>query len=378
MSFRGLAALGLLIVAPLSMCGPRKAAGVADPGPGGKAKPCLILHDWFGKSPVASPSYVRDHLDFLESLPFDGIALYLRSPDLSVNITAAIMSDATLSVDQIVRLLQPVQRLPTKTLLHNFAAVLNRNPPDLFDDWSGIVRNFAALAEAARQTGLEGIYFDNEQYGVRWADYPSGVAYPGKSLAEYEDQARLRGRQVMEAMCKVFPELVLVTLHGPYISEPKSPSPPFPSWWVKSRLLGPFFVGGVEGAGPLAKCVDGGELYELRTPEEFRASARFRKERLASEDLKSTFMTPEARRKWPTTVETAFGIYDQPFRGKDMSPAILQACLSEAIQVTDRYVWLYVEGPSFLRPPDEKGAAEEWREELREGKARGLLLRERS
>src|SRR6185436_10178407 len=63
----------------------------ATPGQGsageGRAAPCLILHDWFGSSPAATPTYVRDHLEFLESQPFDGLAIYVRTPDLSLNVT---------------------------------------------------------------------------------------------------------------------------------------------------------------------------------------------------------------------------------------------------------------------------------------------------
>ena len=54
-----------------------------------------------------------------------------------------------------------------------------------------MINNFGLLAQAAREAGLKGIYFDNENYGVHWADHPSGVAYPRKTLAEYQAQAVL-------------------------------------------------------------------------------------------------------------------------------------------------------------------------------------------
>ena len=246
-----------------------------------KSAPVLILHDWYGKSPASTPSFVREHLAFLESQPFDGLALYLRSPDLSINVTTSVMSREPIPYEKIAEVLKPVAGLSSRTLVHNFAAVLSLKTPDVFDDWSVVLQNFGFLARASREAGLKGIYFDNENYEARWADYPTGVAQPRKTLAEYQAQARLRGKQVMKALTAAYADLTVLTLHGPYVSEPKAPSPLFPSWALSNRLLGPFFAGFVEGAGAKARVVDGGELYHLRTAEEFRRSYDWRKHALA-------------------------------------------------------------------------------------------------
>ncbi|HVE38703.1 MAG TPA: hypothetical protein VNM14_02365 [Planctomycetota bacterium] len=336
--------------------------------------PCLILHDWFGSSPAATPSYVRDHLEFLESQPFDGLALYLRTPDLSLNVTRSVLSDTPLTFEKIAAVLKPVARLPFKTLKHNFAAVLSNNPPDLFDDWTVVVQNFGFLARAAREAGLKGVYFDNENYGVKWGDYPSGVAYPRKSLADYQAQARLRGKQVLQAMTAVFPDITVLTLHGPYVSELKAPSPLFPSWQLSNRLLGPFFAGCVEGAGPKARVVDGGELYHLRKPEDFRQSYEWRKKGIASDRVDCAFLPAALRAQWSGRVEVAFGVYDRPFGGLGMDPAALKPTLTQALLHADRYAWLYVEGPTLLAPPALGGAPAEWVDAIRQGRADALRL----
>jgi len=367
MRLRRLAALVLLLAGSSPVCGLPQARQVeAKPGP------CLILHDWHGSSPVATPTYVREHLEFLESQPFDGLALYLRAPDLRVNVTLSVMSDTPLSYEKISDVLKPVAKLPFRNLLHNFAAVLTRKTPDLFDDWSVVVQNFASLARAARDAGLKGVYFDNENYGTRWADYPSGVAHPQKTLPEYQAQARLRGAQVLQAMTAVYPDITVLTLHGPYVSEPKAPNPLFPSWALSNRLLGPFFAGFVEGAGPRAHCVDGGELYHLRTPEEFRQSYDWRKRTIASDRVDCAYLPAALRSQWPARVEIAFGLYDRPFGGKGMDPATLKASLAQALRQTDRYVWLYVEGPTLLAPASKGGASPEWVAAIREGRIDAL------
>lgn len=340
-------------------------------GKKGKGAPALILQDWFGKSPASTPTYVRDNLKFLESQPFDGLAIYVRSPDLSVNVTTAVLSDTALTLEAITDVLRPIARIQFKTLKHNFAAVLGLRPPDVFDDWTVVARNFGFLARAAREAGLKGVYFDNENYGVKWANYPKGVAYPAKTLAEYQAQARLRGRQVMEAMAAGFPDIVVLTLHGPYVSEPKAPSPLFPSWQNSNRLLGPFFAGFVEGAGDRAVCVDGGELYHLRKEEDFRRSYEWRRNAFASDQVDCAYVPPAARAKWAGRVEVAFGVYDRPFGGQPMDAPTLKSVLTHALRRTDRYVWLYIEGPTLLAPPERGGADAGWVQAIREGREQG-------
>jgi hypothetical protein len=323
------------------------------------------LHDWYGSSPVATPSYIRGHRDYLDSLPFDGIAVYLRSSDFSVNVTTSILNPKELDGAEISSVLSPLRGLSFHRLTENFAAVLGGHPPDFMDDWSAVVSNFARLAKAARETGLKGVYFDNETYDRPWTDYPKGVRHADKSLKEYQDQARLRGRQIMEAMTAQFPEITVILLHGPYLSEPPAPAPLFPRVQESNELNGPFFVGFVEGAGLRAKVVDGGELYHLRTEEEFKAARQWRKRTFPSKDVDCAFLSPALREVWEAKVGVAFGVIDKPFQGLAMDPAVLTATLSRALRHSDRHAWLYVEGPSFLKPPGEGGAPAAWVDAVR-------------
>ena len=137
----------------------------------------------------------------------------------------------------------------------------------------------------------------------------------------------------MEAMVAVFPDIVVLTLHGPYISEPKAPSPLFPAWHLTNRLLGPFFAGFVEGAGDRAVCVDGGELYHLRKDDDFRRSAEWRRTTFPSDRVDCAWLTPAARAAWPQRVEIAFGVYDRP-----LDPPALKNVVAAALRRTDRYV----------------------------------------
>ena len=361
--------LGPLLLVPLLLaCGrgpgrPEFCAG--PPNPDSR----LILHDWFGEGPVPTPGYIRKHRDFLDSGLFDGVAVYVRTEDQALNVSATVLGDTLVDHRAIAKTLAPLKGLGFKNLTENFAAVLGGRPPDFSADWSVPIANFAGLAKAARDAGLRGIYFDNESYGHPWADYPRGVLHPEKPLREYQDLARLRGRQVMAAMVQDFPDITVIMLHGPYLSEPKAPAGLFPQWQKANELLGPFFAGFVEGAGASAAVVDGGELYHLRSEEEFHESKNWRKQVLPSPETDCAFLPQALREAWPGKVSIGFGLIDKKFGGQPMDPDVLAPTLTAALRQADRYVWLYVEGASFLCPPSAGGADERWQDAVRRGRA---------
>jgi len=365
----GLLAGFLLLTSGLS----RPDTGAAQAcAPAGGSPPALILHDWSGSSPGPTPTFLRQNKTHLETLPFDGIAVYLRSPDGVDNITNAVMTNTPLGYPAMVRVLTPLKGLQFQNLTRNFAAVFSGRPPDFFNDWSTILHNFTDLARAAREFGLKGIYFDNENYFSNWCRYPEGVEYPNLPLKEYQEQARKRGRQIMEAMVAQFPDIVVISLHGPYISEPKAPAPLFPQWQTANQLMGPFFCGFLEGAGKRAVCVDGGKLFHLRTPEEFKDAYDWRKSGIISDRVNSAFIPAPLRLTWPAKSNVAFGINDRPTGKLDMLPEILRPTIAGALRHSDSYAWLCVERFTFLKTPQNGGAGEPWVNAVRQGRADAL------
>src|SRR5262245_2229113 len=208
----------LLVVATLFVSGGVERASARLPASGSKS---VIYAGWFG-STVPTPAYIAENFGFLEGLPFDGLVVYVRNTSLTINASQCVMSKVAISYGHISSALAPIKDLPFSRLRDNFAYVVGNSPPDFFDDWTIPIQNFANLARALKEAGLKGIFFDNEQYSYfgHWAEYPGSVAYPAKTLEDYEAQARLRGKQVMEAMVAEFPEIVVLSLHGPYVSEP--------------------------------------------------------------------------------------------------------------------------------------------------------------
>jgi hypothetical protein len=324
------AVLGLLAATAISGCSAEQPALPRTPGPR-----YLILHQRGGQ-------LVRDvagNAAHLESMRFDGTSVSIpASGDLMLAGTSCGYGDIYQSL------------LPMKGTFHRFrhnvVIVHTRGFPDVFDDWTVVIANWRNLARAARDIGLAGIFFDDEQYKEKVWRYPDNVRYPDKSQREYQDEMRLRGRQVMEAVSAEFPEALFLVFHGPYISEPKTPrhvllgqAPP-----NEHNLVGSFFVGLVEGAGPRATVVDGGEVYQYRTAEDFERSYRWRKYELASDETNAGFIPAADRKQWPEKVSIGFGVYTHQWKADyPMNPSIMRTTLENALLRADRYVWFYVE-----------------------------------
>ncbi len=363
-----LAAAGLSL-ALLMMLGHRLAgtAVVPDEVP----EPRRLLYARWPGNALPTPAYIQTNASYFQTLPFDGIAVYLAG---SADVTASVMTSQPVPASTIEAVLAPLQGLTLGTLQHNFAYVLGTGPPDFFDDWSVPLQNFANAAAGLKNAGLRGILFDNEQYWALWAAYPAGVKYAQtKTLADYQAQARLRGQQVMQAMLGQYPDIAVLSFHGPYVSEPAAPvALGFPTVVPENALLGPFYVGFTEAAADAnRRAVEGGELYSLRAPMEFFNSYVWRKTTFASDSVDCAFLPAALRPLWSGATSIAFGVYDQPFGGLPMDPATLRATLIHALQHADEFVWLYSEGENFLLPESEGGASLAWRQAVEQARAVG-------
>ena len=357
------ALIALALFAPMGA-----ASRAASPAPvAGPAK--LVYAGWFGIT-IPTPSFVAANLAFLESQPFDGLVVYLRDPGLTSNVTQRTMTNNPVTYENALWVMSPMAALGFTNLTENLALIQGSSPPDFFDDWSVPIQNFANVAKAAKDSGLKGICFDNEQYAAPWGDYGGHSKYAAtKSLAEYQAQARLRGKQVMEAMVAQFPDIAVVTLHGPSVSETDAPPAlGFPQWQSGNELLGPYFAGFMEGAGDSACNMDGGELYSLRTEAEFQDVYNWNKNTLPSDAVDCPFIPSALRSVWPTRSSISFGVYDCPWGGASMDATVLRSTIANSLKRADRYVWFYAEASTYLLPPAAGGAPAAWVDAIRLGR----------
>lgn len=354
----------------------------ADNGAAAPARPHLI---WYGAAgTVPGPGIVAKNADLLDTMPFDGLCVDLGELSLQV------VDDKPLAYDTVAAALKPMKEKKLKNVTQNFAIVTipPKAPPDFFDDWATIKKNFANFTRAAHDAGLVGIAFDNEDYaqdpavgGVAWSIYPDNCKYAStKTLADYQNQVRARGKEIMAAMIKEFPAIVVVSFYGPYTSEPKAP-PELAG--EPNDLHGPLFVGFLEAVkeakehtGATAKVVDGGELYSLRTDTDFETAYRFRKIGIASPKIDCPFIPAPLRPSWPSSVDVGFGLYDfdmtKPKPWPLLDVAVVRSNIANALRHSDSWIWLFTEKIDFLKPASTGGAPAAWVDAVRMGKEDGL------
>jgi hypothetical protein len=110
-----------------------------------------------------------------------------------------------------------------------------------------------------------------------------------------------------------------------------------------------FFGGMVLGQGALAKNIDGGELYKMRTAAQFEQRYQWRKHTIASA-------------AWSQKVLVSFGIYNKtwPSPADSMNPKVLRTTLENALRRVDELVWFYAEGQNWYIPPASGGVSQDW------------------
>ena len=291
------------------------------------------------------PEYVREHFAHIESLPFDGMTITSETGVLLMN--GAARSHAQISAD-----FAALGGLHFTRMKHNYAHVNVDRPADFFGDWSVTIENFRIFARVLREQGIEGIFFDNEEYARLLFNYPDDCDDPAKSLDEYREQARLRGRQIAQAISSEFPDLVFVVYHGPYSSFSGTPDEVRrgQTAWEADELRGPFSVGIIEGLDSRARFVDGGEVFAYRTVEDFQLSYDYRKTGIVAEGVDCPYISSYLRPVWPANVGISFGVYNRGFAGQLMDPSILRPTLERALRRCDDFVWLYCEDLNWNAP----------------------------
>jgi len=298
------------------------------------------------------PEYVREHFAHIETLPFDGLVL-------STATGRALMSGTARSYAQIDGDFAPLGGLAFTRMKHNFALVNVDRPADFFGDWSVTIENFRLLARVLKEKGVEGIFFDNEDYDRPLFNHPEDCSDPAKSLAEYRAQARLRGRQIMQAVAGEYPGIVVMAFHGPYSSAPDTPDAVRRGQtnWQSEELRGPFSAGFIEGLDSRSRFIDGGEVYAYRTVADFQGSYDYRKTGIATVAADCPFIDAFLRPVWPLKVGISFGVYNLPFGGQSMNPTIMRPTLERALRRCDSFVWLYSEELNWNAPGE---AAQSW------------------
>lgn len=306
-------------------------------------KHCLL---WPEEGATGTPAYLIDRWSFIETLPFDGVVIF--PPNYLYH--TVMQPGQTVSYQQVYTDSR-LGELSAKfnKVKHNYLMAWCRKA-EFFDDatWTTIVQNFANYAKAAKDAGIAGIVFDNEQYIENPWKYPDAVDYSStKTLAQYQAQVRLRGKQVMAAMIAQFPNIEVITAHGPHWSEPKFNELLLPNpTYGDVQLAGSFYIGFVEAvidakaAGKSPKAIDAGEFYKPRTVQEFDDLYQFRKTYMASTENNSAQIPASLRSTWASNFSVSQAVSNQT-QEAPQSPAIMRTTMENAARRADDVVWFY-------------------------------------
>ena len=146
-------------------------------------------------TPATYPQSILDNIEHIESMPFDG--MFVNAP-----VCRRVMNGKPVSYETIKGELG-ILKGAFKKFKHNFLYIFTDFPGDFWDDevWAITAQNFANMARMARELEFVGIVYDNEEYlDGKWFNYKEDYENPLYNLNEHAEQAKLRGRQIMQAM----------------------------------------------------------------------------------------------------------------------------------------------------------------------------------
>ncbi len=321
-----------------------------------------------------TPSEIVANIAFIETMPFDGIAIDdFAGRNLFSPIDAYRDMNPVWTYQLCLDKLSPLTATTFTKFKHNFAKVRMSNgdaPPNLFDDvaWANQLISCTNYAQALLSKNINGIWLDNELYNsvggiprVYWS-YPEDFGAPLRSISACRAQARLRGQQVMAAFAQGNPNITVIVLHGPYESEVLTPKPRLINYTRATDMSGPFTVGLIEASTATAKGIDGGELYDYNSQPIYEESYEWRRYGMASAATDCMFISPASRVTWPQKCGISYGVFDLERTAPradtyqvitDLTKARNQ--LAYALRTADRYVWHYSEAHDWWRPPGTSG-----------------------
>ena len=247
-----------------------------------------------------------------------------------------------------------MQKLAAGRLKHNFLITLwsPRRYLGWENDevWDRIIHNIGIMAWMAKQGKCAGLFFDVEDYNLKRQFYhrPQEGSYE-KSAA----LARKRGAQVMNAIAREYPEIVIMTTmlfcesnmlhHGKDVHA---------NIKLRGDLWVPFVNGMLDVIPPTAKLVEGNEhSYWMNASGNDYVRSYW--------DMKSSFLrmaSPENRDKYRNQVSSAFAFYPDAFtRPLGRKEITAQQALErfrfnfgEALRYTDEYIWFWGENHRYL------------------------------
>lgn len=323
-----------------------------------------------------------ENLQHVEERPFDGVIIQL----LGEKDHGGRCRMRTTFTDETWerRWFQPcVDRLKKcefERFSDNFVTVgANPGNVDWFDDegWRKIVEHWRIAAWVAKQAGFTGLLFDPEPYTPPHSqfEYSAQPERDGHTFDEYYKKARQRGRQVMRAVAREYPNITLFCYFMNSVNA-RATGRADPRQVLRTSRYGlysAFIDGWLDVVPPGVTMVDGCErAYRFNSEREYLEA--FAQVKGACQEL----VSPENRATYRAQVQASYGVYlDAYWNPKDSrwgswyiegngGPCVerLRANVSTALRLADEYVWIYGEKFRWWPTPNSRVRQKTWPEAL--------------
>ncbi len=288
---------------------------------------------------------LSNHLASMQNTPFDGICFSLQR-----NIMEAF--DTSLQQDSYFEF-NKLPSLEWGKYSSNFIILrgFSKTGGNWFDDnaWQNISSNMVNLSKAMQMGNLSGILFDPEYYYKNELFNPwtfSNEQYPGKTLAEVQNQVKQRGQQFIASLQKVKSSFTFISIWiASLIAQEKKYTP-----LDKTRhiLLISFIEGILENKNSGVTITDGNEYaYSNIIPSQFFDAKTFLRKTMIE------LLHSEQSKKEAENIQIAQPVFYDGLMGtttffdKGLKRSLKWKWLNEnlkyAIASSDHYVWFYCE-----------------------------------
>ena len=315
------------------------------------------------------------HLAEMEKQPFDGVMLELtgRNAEGKPCVLRSAFSSETWQPAWFQKNIDQLRACKFKRFTDNFITIgANPGNVDWFDDagWQQVVEHWRIAAWIAKQSGCKGLLFDPEPYTQPHLQfgYAAQSGHKQHTFVQYVEKARQRGRQVMQAVVKEYPDITLFCYFMNSVSATATGrADPRLALSGHGYGLYPAMIDGwLDVIPPSVVLVDGCEsAYVYNSRQQFLEAA------LVMKGACQELVSPKNRAKYRAQVQASFGIYLDAYWNPQGSPWYidgrggprverLRANTADALAVADEYVWIYGEQYRWWPTPNGGVHPETW------------------
>ena len=344
-------------------------------------------------------AYVREHVKEMEKWAFDGFCI---NADIMVEaqrmwLHGQMFSTRKFAHDELKHIVDDFKATRFTRFTDNFM-ILSQSidafafkdeqgkethrrelyPPDWFldDEFAIATANWALAARICKEAGLKGFMLDLEMWPTTNGKYPRAWNYAFckahnkgdiPSFEACHDKVRQRGRELMAAICKEYPDITIINYIGSQesawrrvgIAGPVTPGV-HPLSTSDYGLLAPFLDGVLEGIpeSSRATIVDGGSLYHGNLNKRFKGYRSHIYARSAeltavpdefADHMRLGFAVWVDGRGWRTKADWSWPWErTPPYWGNQFTPDELEHAYYFALLNADKYVWIWAERATFF------------------------------